>query len=135
MEDDESAGTNKFFAISGPILDSLATGSILFIDELANKLHPNLVEKLIALFHNKKTNPNNAQLVFTTHNTNLLSANIFRRDQIWFTEKDRFGAATLFSLADFKTDKVRKEDNYEKKYLEGRFGALPFLQNLESALN
>jgi len=127
MENDESSGTKKYFALSAPILEILRKGEILFVDELTNKLHPNLAHQLIALFNSKETNPNNAQLIFTTHDTNFLSSGLFRRDQIWFIEKDRYGAASLYSLGDFKTDKVRKEDNFERNYLKGKYGAVPYL--------
>ena len=118
----------KFFALIGPILSALEEGEVLFMDEIDSKLHPNLVFKLVALFNSVSTNPKNAQLIFNTHNSNLLSANIFRRDQVWFVEKDRFGAASLYSLASFKTDEGgRKTDNFEEKYLEGRYGGVPVL--------
>jgi AAA15 family ATPase/GTPase len=90
-----------------------------------------LVEKIVQLFNSPTTNPKNAQLIFNTHNTNLLGADLFRRDQIWFVKKDRYGASTLYSLASFKTDEVRKDDNYEKRYIEGRYGAVPYLQEFE----
>jgi predicted ATP-dependent endonuclease of OLD family len=98
----ESEGTQKFAHIAGPILNVLETGSVLVIDELDTKLHPELTERLVLLFHNKEINKNHAQLIFTSHNTNLLDAKIFRRDQIFFAEKDSFGASHLYSLADFK---------------------------------
>ncbi|TAE19954.1 MAG: ATP-binding protein [Bacteroidetes bacterium] len=131
MLEDESTGTAKYFALSAPILDSLENGNTLVIDELDAKLHPNLVEKIVQLFNSPTTNPKNAQLIFNTHNTNLLGANLFRRDQIWFVKKDRYGTSTLYSLASFKTDEVRKDDNYENKYIEGRYGAVPYLQEFE----
>ena len=134
VEDDESAGTRKYFAISGPILNTLAQGYALAVDELGNKLHSSLVSKLIELFNSRKNNPRHAQLIFTAHDTNLLSSGLFRRDQIWFTEKDRYGATTLYSLADFKTNVVRKADNYEDKYLQGRYGALPYLNDFDEFL-
>ncbi len=134
MESDESLGARKYFALSAPILEILRTGEILFIDELTDKLHPNLAHQLVALFNSKATNPNNAQLIFTTHDTNFLSSGIFRRDQIWFIEKDRYGAASLYSLGDFKTDKVRKEDNFEKNYLKGKYGAVPYLGGFKEAM-
>lgn len=128
MEDEESSGTRKFFAISGPILRALEDGEVLFIDEIDSKIHPNLVCKLIGLFNSVWTNPKNAQLIFNTHDTNLLSSNLFRRDQIWFVEKDRFGAASLYSLSAFKTDEGgRKTDNFEENYLQGRYGGVPLL--------
>jgi AAA15 family ATPase/GTPase len=127
LRNDESAGTQKFFALTGPLLDVIKSGAVLVADELDSRLHPSLVCKIVRLFNSDKTNPNNAQLLFNTHDTNLLSAGEFRRDQIWFTEKDHYGAATLYSLADFKTNKVRKGDNFERNYIEGRYGAVPYL--------
>ncbi len=137
MQYHESAGTNKYFALSAPILISLTEGDVLAIDELDAKLHPNLVMKIVELFNSPKTNPKNAQLIFNTHNTNLLSpdAELFRRDQIWFVEKDHYGSANLYSLADFKTDTVRKADNYEKNYISGRYGAIPFLGDFDKLFN
>ena len=127
LASDESAGTQKLFAFAGPLLDVLKIGAVLAVDELDSRLHPSLVCKIVQLFHTLSSNPNNAQLLFNTHDTNLLSAGEFRRDQIWFTEKDHYGAATLYSLADFKTNKVRKGDNFERNYIEGRYGAVPYL--------
>lgn len=129
LEKDESSGTKKYFALSGPILETLINGEILIIDELANKLHPNLTCKLMELFNSKEYNPKNAQLIFNTHDTNLLSSGIFRRDQIWFTEKDRYGASIAYSLANFKN--VRKEDNFEKNYVKGKYGAVPYLGDFD----
>nr|MCU0445480.1 ATP-binding protein [Microscillaceae bacterium] len=100
MKAEESQGTQKYFALTGPILDTLENGYILVVDELDAKLHPLLTKSIVQLFNSKETNPKNAQLIFATHDTNLLSACTFRRDQIWFTEKDRFGASKLYSLAD-----------------------------------
>lgn len=127
MDEDESSGTRKYFAISGPVLNTLEEGRSLVVDELANKLHSLLVCKIVELFNSELFNKKNAQLVFTTHDTNLLSSGLFRRDQIWFTEKNRYGASTLYSLADFKTDVVRKGDNFEDKYIKGKYGAIPYL--------
>lgn len=135
MNEDESSGTKKYFALSGPILETLKNGEILVVDELANKLHPNLMCKLIEIFNSKVKNPKNAQLIFNTHDTNLLSSGLLRRDQIWFTEKDRYEAATLFSLSDFKSDKVRKEDNFEKNYIQGKYGAIPYLGEFDKLFN
>ena len=131
---DESSGTRKFFFLSGPILDVLSNGYLLIVDELDSKLHPNLVCKITAIFNSKELNPNNAQLIFNTHDTNLLSSGTFRRDQIWFTEKNRYGEASLFSLGDFKTDSVRKEDNFEKNYIQGKYGAIPFFGDFQKLL-
>lgn len=123
----ESAGTQKLLALAGPVLNILREGSVLVVDELDARLHPNLVCKIVHLFNSKTTNPNNAQLLFNTHDTNLLASGNFRRDQIWFTEKNRYGEASLYSLADFKTDQVRKEDNFEANYVRGKYGAVPYL--------
>ena len=127
MDDAESSGTNQFFALTGPIIDVIENGYVLAVDELDSKLHPNLVAKIIEIFNSTKLNPKNAQIVFNTHDTNLLSADIFRRDQIWFVEKDRFGRASLFSLSDFK--EVRKEDNFENNYIKGKYGAIPIISD------
>lgn len=132
FSDDESSGTQKLFALMGPVFATLETGGILFADELDSKLHPGLVQKLVALFNSAKANFKNAQLVFNTHNTNLLGSNLFRRDQIWFSEKDRFGAASLFSLASFTTRDVKKGDDFETRYLEGRYGGVPILGDFDS---
>lgn len=127
LDEDESSGTVKFFALTGPILDVLENGYSLVVDELDSKLHPNLVCKIISLFNSKEFNPKNAQLIFNTHDTNLLDSGLFRRDQIWFVDKDRFGAAKLYSLADFKSDEVRKKEAFEDNYIKGKYGAVPFL--------
>lgn len=134
LEDEESSGTKKFFALTGPVLDSLENGFILAVDELDSKLHPNLVCKLVSLFNSKELNPNNAQLIFNTHDTNLLSSGLFRRDQIWFTEKDRYGAVKLYSLSDFKSE-VRKSENFEENYIRGKYGAVPILGAFENLIH
>ena len=127
LEDDESSGTRKFFALTGPILDVIENGYTLVVDELDSKLHPNLVFKIVSLFNSKEFNKKNAQLIFNTHDTNLLSSGLFRRDQIWFTNKNKFGEAKLYSLADFKSDEVRKNDPFEDNYIKGKYGEVPFL--------
>lgn len=127
LDDDESSGTRKFFALTGPILDVIENGYTLVVDELDSKLHPNLVCEIISLFNSKAFNKKNAQLIFNTHDTNLLSSGLFRRDQIWFTNKNKYGEAKLYSLADFKSDEVRKNDPFEDNYIKGRYGAVPFL--------
>lgn len=118
----ESAGTQKFIEILGPIYDSLKFGKVLFIDELDSKLHHRLTKHLVELFH--KGNKNKAQLVFSTHDIQLMDKEVLRRDQIWIAEKDRFGSSELFSLSDFKSDVVRKTSSFSKKYLEGEFGGI-----------
>ncbi len=131
LDDDESSGTKKFFALTGPILDVLENGHTLVVDELDSKLHPNLVGKIVSLFNSKELNQKNAQLIFNTHNTNLLKDDLFRRDQIWFTEKNKYGAAKLYSLADFKSDTVRKMEPFEENYIRGKYGAVPFLNSFD----
>lgn len=127
LDDDESFGTRKFFALTGPVLDAIENGYTLVVDELDSKLHPNLVCKIVSLFNSKKLNPKNAQLIFNTHDTNLLSSGLFRKDQVWFTEKDKYGEAKLYSLADFKSETVRKNEAFEDNYIRGKYGAVPFL--------
>lgn len=127
MSNEESHGTQKYFYFAGLILDALEHGMILVVDELDSKLHPNLVARIVSLFNSKITNPRNAQLIFNSHDTNLLSSGIFRRDQIWFISKDGYGASKLYSLADFKTDTVRKKEPFEDNYIRGKYGATPFL--------
>ncbi|WP_370476128.1 AAA family ATPase [Tamlana flava] len=135
LEDDESSGTRKYFALTGPILDVIENGYTLVIDELDSKLHPNLVCKIVSLFNSKELNPKNAQLIFNTHDTNLLSTGLFRRDQIWFTDKNKYGEAKLYSLADFKSDEVKKTESFEDNYIRGKYGAVPFLGFFENLNN
>ncbi|MBL7003507.1 MAG: ATP-binding protein [Gammaproteobacteria bacterium] len=123
--DEESDGTKKLFSFAGPWLDSLKKGYILVIDELNDNLHPKLVRYLIGLFHSTVTNPNNAQLIFTTHDTSILNQDVFRRDQIWFCEKNKQQATSVYPLSDFNPRKGR--ENIELGYLTGRYGALPFI--------
>lgn len=127
--DDESDGTQKIFALSGPWLDTLKNGYTLVIDELHDNLHPLMVKFLVDLFLNKETNPNNAQLIFTTHETSILNQDVFRRDQVWFCEKDKDQSSSLFPLTDFSPRKG--VDNLEKSYLSGRYGALPYLRPIK----
>ena len=126
----ESDGTQKLIDLSGPIFDSLLSGYILFIDELDCRMHPIISEYIVRLFNDKGINPNNAQLIFTTHDTHLLSSKIFRRDQIWFAEKDYTEQTDIYSLNDIilpNGQKPRNDSNYEKNYIAGRYGAIPFL--------
>lgn len=125
----ESEGTKKILYILGPWYDTLQNGKVLIVDELDSRLHTHLTLKLIDFFH--KFNHSNAQLVCAVHDVSLLNRNIFRRDQIWFVEKDQFGASELISLADFKTDKVRNKSAFDKNYLEGNYGAIPYFQSDE----
>ena len=121
----ESDGTRKLFAYAGPWLDVLREGSVLFIDELHDNLHPLIVRMLVGLFHNNQTNPKNAQLMFTTHETSILSQEVFRRDQVWFASQEGTQGTHLTPLSDFK---VRKgAEDIERYYLDGRYGAVPYL--------
>ncbi len=129
LEKEESKGTRKFFAMSAPILDTLKNGKVLIIDELDASLHPILTQHLIKLFHDESINKNNAQLIFATHDTNLLKKTIFRRDQIWLSEKNKYGSTDLYSLAQFKN--VRKNEDFEKQYIHGKYGAIPYLGKFE----
>ena len=124
----ESDGTQKFFKFLGPVLDTLHNGRILIIDELHNHLHPSMTRFIIELFHNEKINTKNAQLIFTTHETSVLNKDIFRKDQIYFCEKQN-KATKIYSMSDFKG--LREHIDYEKSYLLGRFGALPRLKSIK----
>lgn len=131
-EKNESEGTNKIIDLSGPIFDTLKLGKALIIDELDAKLHPLITIRIVELFNSPESNPNNAQLIFATHDTNLLDEELFRRDQIWFTEKDELEQTDLYSLYDFNLpdgSKVRNDSNLEKNYIRGRYGAIPFITN------
>ena len=130
----ESAGTLKMFALYPLLQDVLESGGVLFIDELNARLHPLLVRTFIITFLNQEINPNHAQLVFTSHDSWQLNSNILRRDEVWFCEKASNGISTLYSLADFADDdgvKIRKDENYEKNYLLGKYGAIPTMQNFD----
>ena len=124
----ESEGTVKYFSLAYPIINAIDNGKRIIIDELDSKLHPLLVKKIVALFNDAKTNPKGAQLLFTAHDTYLLSAGLFRRDQVWFTQKNNFGSTELFSLAEYK---VRSTSPFEKEYLLGKYGATPIIGDIE----
>jgi uncharacterized protein len=121
---EESAGTVAYFSLLGLVFTALLTGGVLCVDELDASLHPLLALEIVRLFNDEKRNPNGAQLIFNTHDTNLLDNTVLRRDQIWFTEKDDQGATHLYPLSDFAP---RKNENVKRGYLQGRFGAIPFL--------
>ena len=123
---DESAGTRAYLSLLGPVVQALTTGATLCVDDLDASLHPLLAAELIRMFTSVSRNPKGAQLIFNTHDTNLLSRDLLRRDQIWFAEKDDEGASHLYPLTDFKP---RKEENLERGYLQGRYGAIPFLNS------
>jgi AAA15 family ATPase/GTPase len=128
----ESDGTHKIFALAGLLVNTLRSGRVMVADEFDARLHPTLTRALIELFNSPAANPGHAQLVITTQDTNLLDNRLFRRDQIWFTEKDRFGTTDLYSLAEHKG--VRNDASYEKDYIHGRYGAIPYPGDLRTAL-
>lgn len=124
---DESNGTRNLLFLAGPVLDILSKGLTLIVDELDTSLHTLLVRELVRLFHRSEVNIGGAQLVFTTHDTSLLDApDLFRRDQIWFVEKDQNQASTLSALSEFSP---RKNEAIERGYLMGRYGGIPFLNH------
>jgi uncharacterized protein len=131
IDDQESEGTKKLFALAGPLMDTLQHGKMLFVDEFDARLHPLITCAIIALFNSNETNPKNAQLIFATHDTNLLSNKIFRRDQIWFAEKDSQGATHLYSLVEYK---VRNDASFESDYVRGKYGAIPFIGGLSRVI-
>ena len=120
---DESEGTQRLYGMIAPVLDCLRDGRVLVVDELDGSLHTLLVRRLITMFHTPELNPHGAQLIFSTHDTSLLDHTLFRRDQIWFTEKDTDQATRLYPLTDFSP---RKQEAWERGYLAGRYGAVPF---------
>ncbi len=122
LSKDESAGTRQFLALAGPFLHTLSEGAVLLVDELNTSLHPILTRQLMQMF-NSSANRKNAQLMFATHDQTLLSPKLLRRDQIWFVEKDHWGASDLFSLDSVKG--LRKDANFEKEYMTGQLGAIP----------
>jgi AAA15 family ATPase/GTPase len=130
LRSQESDGTNKLFNLSGNLFNSLENGTPLIIDELDSSLHPLIMLTIVRLFHNPKTNPHNAQLIYTTHDTNMLQYGTYRRDQVWFTEKDKYGGTDLYSLVEIK-DKPRKDADFEEPYIKGKYGAIPYIGNIE----
>lgn len=136
LREQESAGTNKIVDISGTIFDTLNDGGILVIDELDAKFHPLMTVAITNLFNSPAINSKNAQLIFATHDTNLLSYGEFRRDQIYFVEKDRKEASDVYSLVEYKEgDKtIRKDRSFERDYIQGRYGAIPFIGGFDSKI-
>ncbi|GBR75137.1 hypothetical protein AA700_0407 [Acidiphilium acidophilum DSM 700] len=124
---DESEGTQKLFALAGPVFEILERGQVLIVDELDRSLHALLVRQLIGMFQNPDLNQKGAQLIFTTHDTSLLDGELLRRDQIWFAEKDEDQASHLYPLSDFSP---RKGEALERGYLAGRYGGVPILRTL-----
>ncbi|SFD64492.1 hypothetical protein SAMN05518672_102765 [Chitinophaga sp. CF118] len=124
---DQSTGTLKLIIIGGLIIETLRDGQTLLIDELDKSLHPKLTRALINLFNEPKTNPNNAQLIFATHDVSLLDNNLFRRDQIWISEKEYQGCSHYYSVADITG--IRKDIPLDKWYMNGRFGGIPVISD------
>ncbi len=122
--EEESDGTQKIFAYTGPWLDLLKNGRVLIVDELNNSFHPHMIRFLLGMIHDGEANKANGQLIFSTHDTSILDQKLFRRDQIWFMEKDSNHATQLYSLSDFHP---RKGEALERGYLQGRYGALPYI--------
>lgn len=127
----ESSGTRRLLLIMNEVFCALDEGGVIFIDEIDASLHTHAVEQILEMFSDPAININGAQLIATTHDTNILSCASLRRDQVWFCEKDAHGATHLFALSDIKS---RHTDDFERGYLEGRFGAIPFSGNLRALL-
>jgi uncharacterized protein len=128
----EAEGTKKFFAMSSLIFVVLEKGGVMLVDEFDARMHPKLTRKIVQIFNSKRTNPNNAQLVFITHDSSLLDARLLRRDQIAFAKKDKFGVTELYHLVDFKG--IRNDASFEKDYLAGKYGALPNNLNIMESI-
>ncbi|NOS88000.1 MAG: ATP-binding protein [Methylococcaceae bacterium] len=126
--EEESLGTKAMIALLTPAFKALNQGGIFIVDEIESSLHALLTLQVIKLFNHKATNPNGAQLLFTTHETHILCSNLLRRDQIWFSEKNLNGETVIAPLTDYQ---LRSTDNIQKGYLEGRFGAIPFLGDIQ----
>ena len=134
----ESNGTRKMFHLFDFFMDALKNGMVLFVDELDAKLHPLLTRYIINLFHNSDTNKGNGQLIYSTHDTVNLNKETFRRDEIWFVEKDKDGISEIYALSDYILEddknagkKVRNDATYNKDYLTGRYGAIPVLEEFD----
>ena len=134
----ESNGTRKMFHLFDFFMDALKNGMVLFVDELDAKLHPLLTRYIINLFHNSETNKGNGQLIYSTHDTVNLNKETFRRDEIWFSEKDKDGISEIYALSDYILEddknvgkKVRNDATYNKDYLTGRYGAIPVLEEFD----
>lgn len=132
LDENESAGTNKFFNLAGPIYEALNTGVTLCVDELDSQMHPLLSWKIVELFNSTESNRHGAQLIFTTHDTHLLSKDLFRRDQIWFVEKRRMESTDFYPMLQASHNlnhAPRTDSNYRKNYILGKYGAIPYLTN------
>lgn len=133
----ESSGTNKIFDLAGYFMAGLLLGKSIIIDELDAKLHPLLTMSIVRLFNSPEHNPKNGQLIFATHDTNLLNHGCLRRDQIYFTEKNQFEETDLYSLVEYKNgngEKIRNDRSFEKDYINGRYGAIPFIGDFSNLM-
>jgi hypothetical protein len=126
--DDESEGTRRFFEMIGPWLWAIVENQTLFVDEIESSLHAMLTRFLVQFLLESEARGDSPQLIFATHDTTLLDPELFRRDQIWFTEKDENGATKLYSMWDYKECKPRKGEAMQKGYLAGRYGAIPVIE-------
>jgi AAA15 family ATPase/GTPase len=129
--DEESSGTNKLIGFLPIVIRALQNGGVMVIDEMDAKLHPKLIQYIIELFSNPKSNPRQAQLIFTSHDLSTMKKELFRRDEIWFAAKDRDQGSQLYSLVEIKDEdgkSIRKDATFGKQYLEGRYGADPYLR-------
>ena len=130
---DESSGTKKLFGLLPFIAASLLTGTVLIIDELDAKIHPVLLRHIIMMFNDMSINRHKAQLIFTSHDLSTMNSDVFRRDEIWFVAKGNAQNSKLYSLVEFKNEKgesVRKDAKFDKQYLEGKYGADPYLRRI-----
>jgi AAA15 family ATPase/GTPase len=130
---EESSGTKKIFGLLPFVANSIVNGNTLVIDELDAKIHPVLLKYIIELFSDKEKNRHGSQLIFTSHDLSTMNNEVFRRDEIWFVAKGKSQNSKLYSLVEFKNDKgesVRKDAKYDKQYLEGKYGADPYLQKI-----
>lgn len=129
---EESDGTQKLFSLIGPFIETLVSGGVLFVDELHENLHPNMLKFIISVFHNKKINSSGAQLIYSTHDTSIMDQKSLRRDQVWFVEKKKDQSSRLYPLSDFSPRKDRED--LGKNYLLGRYGALPYFKGIADAM-
>lgn len=130
---DESSGTRKLFGLLPFIAESLISGTVLVIDELDAKIHPVLLRHIIMMFNDMSINRHKAQLIFTSHDLSTMNSEVFRRDEIWFVAKGNAQSSKLYSLVEFKNEKgesVRKDAKFDKQYLEGKYGADPYLKRI-----
>ena len=133
--EEESSGTRKIFSILPVILNVIKSGNLLVIDELDAKLHPVLLQGIIEMFTNPMINAKGAQLLFTSHDLTTMNNKVFRRDEIWFSAINAYDESVLYSLVDFRKengDKPRNDENYNKQYLEGRYGADPYMHKIQN---